>query len=108
MREKGKKIQQTIQQHIINNSKEYIIVTLIFIIGIFLGVMFVNNMQETQKTEIKDYITHFVEKMKSTENLDEISILKTSIGQNILLTIIIWFFGTTVIRNTSSFWNCSI
>ena len=44
--------------------------------------------------------------MKTTENLNYMDLLKNSMGQNILLAIMIWFFGTTVIRDTSSFWNC--
>lgn len=95
----------TIYQHVINNSKEYIVVTLIFIIGIFLGVMFINNAQETQMSEITSYLNNFIEKLKNTENLESIKILKTSIFENIILAITLWFFGTTVIRNTNSIWN---
>ncbi|MCI8411509.1 MAG: hypothetical protein HFJ40_03555, partial [Clostridia bacterium] len=49
-------IKNTVKQHIINNSKEYIIVLLIFVIGIFLGVFFVNNIQENQRVEISTYL----------------------------------------------------
>lgn len=105
MRDKGIKIKETIKQHVINNRKEYIIVTLLFIIGIFLGVLFVNNIQQTSKDEVASYLSNFIEKMKTTEELDNMSLLKTSIGQNIMLAVIIWFFGTTVIRNSCGFWN---
>ncbi len=97
MKNKGIKIKDTIKQHISNNSKEYIIVTLLFIIGIFLGVLFINNVGEAQKVEIDSYLNNFVDKMKNTENLDNINLLKNSMKQNILLSVIIWFFGTTVI-----------
>ena len=97
MKDKGIKIRETIKQHVINNSKEYMIVTLLFIIGIFLGVMFINNVGEAQKVEIEAYLNNFIEKMKNTDNLDNVSLLKNSIRQNIILSIVIWFFGTTVI-----------
>lgn len=94
---KGLKIKNTIYQHITNNSKEYVVITLIFLIGIFLGVMFINNTQETQKAEITSYLNNFIEKLKNTENLENIKILKTTIIENIILSITLWFFGTTVI-----------
>ena len=67
------------------------------IIGIFLGVFFVNNMQESSKEEIQSYINNFIEKMKNLQNIDNMSLLKNSITQNIVFAVLIWFFGTTVI-----------
>ena len=57
-------IKDTIFTHVQNNSKEYIIVTLIFIIGLFLGVMFINNISEYQMTEVSSYLTNFIEKIR--------------------------------------------
>ena len=94
---KNLKIVETIKEHIVNNHKEYIIVTLLFIIGIFLGVLFVNNIQESQRVEIDGYFNNFIEKLKNTEDINQVELLKTSMGQNIMLAVVIWFFGTTVI-----------
>ena len=91
------KLLNTIKEHVINNAKEYIIVSLIFIIGIFLGVMFINNIQEGQKTEITSYMNNFIGKLKETPNLDNIELLKVSIWQNVIFAMLLWFFGTTVI-----------
>lgn len=91
------KLFEIIKEHIRNNKKEYIVVTLLFIIGIFLGVLFVNNVQDEPKLEITTYLNSFIERMKSTETLEHMELLKNSMGQNILLAIILWFFGTTVI-----------
>lgn len=97
MRNSSRKIKQTIIEHVANNRKEYIIIVLLFIIGIFLGVFFVNNMQESSKEEIQSYINNFIEKMKNLQNIDNMSLLKNSITQNIVFAVLIWFFGTTVI-----------
>ena len=91
------KLGNTIYQHITNNSKEYILLTLIFLIGIFLGVMFINNSQETQREELTSYLNNFIDKLKNIEKLESAEILKTIIIENIILAITLWFFGTTVI-----------
>ncbi len=96
-RNKRVKILEIIKEHVLNNKKEYMIVALLFIIGIFLGVLFVNNVQEAQKLEITTYLSTFIDKMKNTESLNHIELLKNSIGQNIMIAVILWFFGTTVI-----------
>ena len=56
------KIWDTIGNHVVNNKKEYILVTLIFLVGIFLGVMFINNSKENQLSEISSYFNNFIDK----------------------------------------------
>ena len=97
MRRKASKIKNTIIQYAKNNSKEYILVVLIFIIGVFIGVMFINNCTEEQETTIVTYITEFIEKFKSIETIDKGNLTITSIKNTIILTVIIWLAGTTVI-----------
>ena len=91
------KLLKVIKEHVINNKKEYAILFLIFIIGIFSGVFFINHIQEQAKTEITNYLNQFIEKFKSLENIDHIELFKNSVIQNGILAITIWFFGTTVI-----------
>ena len=93
---KNKKI-NIINKHVLNNKKEYILVTLIFIIGIFLGVMFINNSKEEQRAEITAYLNNYVETIKNTEKLETTKMLKTSFLHNIGIGIALWFFGTTLI-----------
>ena len=99
------RIKNAVYQHIINNSKEYILISLIFVIGIFLGVMFINNTQEAQISEITSYLNNFVDKLENTESLNSMELLKTTILENAVLAIALWFFGTTVIRNSYCIWN---
>lgn len=106
MKEKKQlKLRKIIIKHVYNNRKEYILITLIFFIGLFAGVMFVNNMTETQSTEVNVFFNEFINKLKNIENINNVKLLKTSIAQNIILTIILWFFGTTVIRYPHCIWN---
>ena len=94
---KRRLILQTIREHVANNKKEYVIVSILFVIGIFLGVFFINNVGQEPKTLITEYLNQFIQKLKSIEDLNLIELLKTSIGQNIMLAIGLWFFGTTII-----------
>ena len=92
-----KKILKIIKKHVTNNKKEYFIICLLFLLGIFLGVLFVNQIGEIQKADITGYLNNFIEKLKNTENINYVDLLKNSIVQNVLLGITLWFFGTTVI-----------
>ena len=67
--------------------------------------MFINNTQEAQISEITSYLNNFVDKLKNTEELDNMVLLRTTMIENIILAVTLWFFGTTVIRNTYCFWN---
>lgn len=96
---KGKKLKiiEIIKKHIVQNYKEYVIIIIFFIIGIFLGVFFVNNTQDQQRLEIHNYLNEFIEKLKNGQTINLLEVLKSSVQDKILLTITIWFFATTII-----------
>lgn len=83
--------------YLIDNSKKYILVTLIFIIGIFAGVMIVNNSSQDTINQISNYITEFIDNFKLTESVDSWELIMSSIKKNIVLALFLWFAGTTVI-----------
>ena len=58
------KIKEIVFSHIENNLREYIIFTVIFLIGIVIGVIFINNVSENQGLEINNYITSFVSSLR--------------------------------------------
>lgn len=58
------KLKDIIVNHIASNSKEYIIVTLLFIIGIFLGVLFVNNIKMMNLIVFKIILQHLYKNLK--------------------------------------------
>lgn len=96
-RNKRLKIKETVITHILNNKKEYFMISLIFIIGILLGVFFVNNINDTQVETIKNYISDFVNTIKDGQTINNMDLLKQTLINNIIIASVIWFFGTTVI-----------
>lgn len=86
-----------LKNYVKNNYKEYILTSLIFIIGLFIGVMIINNSTETQSSEITTYLNEFITKFKEIQNINKTSLIFTSIKNNIILAVIIWVAGTTVI-----------
>lgn len=80
-----------------NNIKEYIIISTIFIIGIILGVMFINKISEYQHIEITNYINTFINSLKDNATINDFELLKNSIKNNFLLTFFLWFMGSTII-----------
>lgn len=94
---KNSKLAELILKHIKDNLKEYMIVSIILLIGIVLGVLFVNHMNEAQVEEVKTYLTDFTGSLKEGASIDNGKLLKKSIGNNLLFTVFMWFVGSTVI-----------
>ena len=92
---KNIKIPNIILNHIKVNLKEYIIVLLMFVIGIFLGVMFLNNAKNEDKEEITKYINDYIAQVK--ENPNNTINLNLNVKSNIILGFCLWFAGTTLI-----------
>lgn len=95
--DKNSHIKELIIKYVKNNSKEYILTILIFVIGLFIGVMFVNNCSEDKIKIIDEYILQFEERFKQAEKIDKNALFISSVKSNILLAIGLWIAGTTVI-----------
>lgn len=94
---KKSRFKEVIFSHIENNIKEYLVVTIIFLIGIVIGVIFINNTSENQSSEITGYITSFTQELKDNKDINSLLLLKDSIKKNVVLAIFLWFMGSTVI-----------
>lgn len=94
---KNLKIPNIIKEHIKKNIKEYLIVSIVFLIGIIIGVMFINNADENQKIQIGEYLNSFTEALNTDYKIDTNNLLKSSIINNLLLALALWFIGSTVI-----------
>lgn len=95
MQKRKNEIFTIVKDDIKNNLKSYAIIVIIFTVGIFLGVLFIN--QTEQKEEITEYINTYIEHTKTIQNGDFFGELKDDIKGNILLVLLLWFSGTTII-----------
>lgn len=95
-RQKGN-VKDLIIRHLYDNFKLYLIVIIIFIIGIVAGVIFINNVNGDQATEIQNYITEFINLLKQDYHIDTGKLLKKSLSDNLILIITMWLLGSTVI-----------
>ena len=95
MRKKKSEILNIIKEEIISNYKSYILVIILFSVGLFLGVLFINQ-TENQENVIK-YINTYIDEIKISESNSTIVQLKTDIKNNIFLVFILWFAGTTIV-----------
>ena len=91
------RLKEKVTNYIKENAKEYALVALLFIIGLLVGVMIVNNCGENQIEEISKYIQDFSNKFKNTNEINKTSLIMQSIKNNTILAIILWLAGTTVI-----------
>ena len=83
-----------------NENKKNLILSIIMIlvlIGIIVGVIFINNASENQGLEINNYITSFISSLKENKEINDMLLLKDSIKKNVVLALILWFMGSTVI-----------
>lgn len=86
-----------IYNHIKNNKRDYIIALLLFLIGIIIGIMFINQISEDQVSEINKYIKTVASTVQSSENIDYSNLLKNSMTSNFISVIILWFSASTII-----------
>ena len=91
------KLKKILIDYINTYLKEYILVILIFITGLFIGVLFVNNATEEKGEIITNYITEFMQKFKQIEKIDSSKLMKESFKSNFTLAILLWLAGTTII-----------
>lgn len=101
MREKRRKrkndLKTKILEHIYKNLKAYIVVIMIFIIGITAGVIFINNAAEDELTEIQSYVTNFIDSINQGSYIDKTELLRESLFDDLILILSMWFAGSTAI-----------
>ena len=97
IKQKNIGIKNVIFEHVRNNIREYFVITIIFIIGIILGVILINNLVLAEQEELALYINNFIEDVKENKSINTGDLLKKTLLNNITFVIILWFVSSTVI-----------
>ena len=80
-----------LKKHLEENYKTYIIFIVVFILGISIGIIALNNSNEGQKNMISAYVNDFIDTSKSSK-VDYKNLFKSSISNNfkfIIITIVL-------------------
>lgn len=90
-------IKQLVINHISENINIYFKVLIIFLIGICIGIAVVNQLPETGLQNINEYITNSINTLKNNNEISRFQMLKSSLFKNVVIVLIIWFLGLTLV-----------
>ena len=90
-------IKQLVINHISENINIYFKVLIIFLIGICIGIAVVNQLPETGLQNINEYITNSINALKNNNEISRFQMLKSSLFKNVVIVLIIWFLGLTLV-----------
>lgn len=94
---KGSKIGTALFNYINNNKREYLIVIILFFIGLIIGVLFVNNLNDIKITEVNNYLNELCNNITQKENIDLFNIFKKSMKSNIFIMFLLWLGASTIV-----------
>lgn len=83
--------------HIINNKRGYLVVTILFFVGLMIGVFLINNIEDAQIEEINVYLNEMINNVKTYQTIDLFSLFKQAIISNFLIVVLLWFGASTII-----------
>lgn len=87
-------LNHTIRRHLADNIWIYMIVIFVFVIGVSLGAMVVNSIDDVSRNDARIYIEGFLD-LTSRNELQPVYILKQSIKFNLYFTLILFLSGLT-------------
>ena len=90
------KIMDKLKLRINSDKKLLIFLTILLLIGITVGSIFVSILDSTDKNLISEHLYNFIDNIESN-NLDYFSVLKNNLITNISFVIVIWLLGISVI-----------
>lgn len=91
------KIKSIIIEHVEHNLKIYLILTIIFFIGLVLGIMFINNTTVDIQKGISDSIGSFIDNIHGDYKISKNEILCSAIKNNTISFLFVWLLGCMII-----------
>lgn len=91
------KIKSVFFEYLKANKKTFLALLMLFFIGIILGIVFINNANESQIQEITLYVNSLKDNIKSAQTVNKSVLLMQSLKQNLIFVLIIWFLGCTIL-----------
>ena len=96
--ERRNQIITVITDYVIHNLRQFLLIFIIFLIGIVLGVSYVNKLEGDSQTQVQNYIQNFIDVLKQgNARIDRMSLAKQNLMENLGLVLLLWFAGSTVI-----------
>lgn len=90
-------LKETLVEYINTNARTYIIVIIMFLIGLVLAIISINNIDSEKQNQISAYINNFITGIKSDYEISKTDIITESIKNNFYITLTMWFLGSTII-----------
>lgn len=82
-------MRQTIENHLKENGKSYLVLFLVLILGLIIGIISINRMPIEQKKDISNYLNDFTNQIKENNSINYGHILKSSITHKVKFTIVL-------------------
>lgn len=94
---KKSKVRTIIYNHILNNKREYLIISILFFVGLIMSIILFNNLSEKNLISISEYLNNLFDNIKNYENIDLFKIFKKAIKYNFIIVVLLWFGASTII-----------
>ena len=92
--------------HFEKYKKEYKLLCITFIIGIIIGVLYIQKKNTTEISNINSYIKTLIDNIKNSHSINKIVLLLECLKNNCLFILLIWFLGCTIIGSFLVYLTC--
>lgn len=87
--------------YVLDNIREITIITLIMFIGLILGVIYINNMDNENRSIVNNHINEIFDYLKDSQDenkmIDNFEILKSNLKRNLIYMLLLGLFSSCLI-----------